>query len=252
MKPLPPAPRAATPSCPVCFASTQLLGSVDFNKSCAEADGLRLPPANRPVAYHRCLSCAHVFAPEFQAWSPQDFAEHIYNADYATVDPHYLGARAEANLQSLTNSFGHAPTHIRHLDYGGGTGTLSKLLAAAGWNSRSIDPFGDPSDTPSLPTGQRFNLITAIEVFEHHPHPQALMQSLAQLLDDGGVLLVSTFVNDAGTVGPMDPTNPLAWWYCAPRNGHVSLYSTRSLSTLAQNFGLKCTHLSAQAHSLCR
>jgi SAM-dependent methyltransferase len=48
--------------------------------------------------------------------------------------------------------------------------------------------------------GQRFNLITAIEIIEHLDNPRHFLRQLRQLLSDGGHLLLST-PNIANVVG---------------------------------------------------
>jgi hypothetical protein len=121
---------------------------------------------------------------------------------------------------------------IRHLDYGGGNGKLSAILAESGWDSSCYDPF-PASDIRPESLG-RFNLITAFEVFEHVPDPRALMQTLVQLMDTRCLVLFSTATSD----NFLRRDARIDWWYCAPRVGHVSLFSRKSLACLAEKHGL--------------
>lgn len=234
------------PRCPVCRKPTAPLGTVDFNRSCAEAQGRRLAPANRPVQYVMCRTCGFAFAPEFAAWTAEDFAREIYNEGYAAVDPDHRDLRPRANAATLLGMFPGASRPARHLDYGGGAGRLSEVLRAAGWDSTCHDPFfhdgGFAGDAPA-PAGT-YSLITCFEVFEHVTDPRALAARLDGLLAPDGLMLVSTLVSD----GQLAPGKPLTWWYAAPRNGHVSLYSRTSLDMLATRQGWRFASFSPESH----
>ncbi|MBN8279666.1 MAG: class I SAM-dependent methyltransferase [Gammaproteobacteria bacterium] len=236
-----PAPSKA-PRCPLCRKPTAPLGAVDFNRSCAEAQGLRLPPANRPVAYVQCRTCGFAFAPMFQDWTAADFAREIYNAGYGAVDPDHKEVRPRANAQTILGMFPGAARPARHLDYGGGAGRMSELLRAAGWDSACYDPFFD-GDKSAEPAGT-YSLITCFEVFEHVTDPRALAATLDRLLAPDGLMLVSTLVSD----GNLAPGRPLTWWYAAPRNGHVSLYARTSLDRLATRQGWRFASFSPESH----
>jgi len=212
--------------CPVCDGSAPLFDVVDFNKNCEEARGKFLPLAGRAIYYARCKACDFTFAPEFAQWSAAEFTEKIYNQDYATVDPDYVELRAAMNAELLQSLFGEQKDQIRHLDYGGGNGGLSRLLQSQGWRSSNYDPF--PDNDAGLATLSQFNLITAFEVFEHVPDVQRLMKNLCTLMESHCLILFSTLLSD----GQIIPNERLTWWYAAPRNGHISLFTASSLKIL--------------------
>lgn len=221
--------------CRVCGEPSSLFDVVDFNRSCEEARGLFLDLAGTAVYYARCAACGFCFAPEFSEWSLEDFRQRIYNDGYAQVDPDYLESRPRGNAALLSSLFGaHAGT-FRHLDYGGGNGALAGMLQGLGWESSSYDPFVDLG-TRVEDLG-RFDLVTAFEVFEHVPDVRRLMDDLSTLRAADGIVLFSTLLSD----DHIRPQQRLSWCYAAPRNGHVSLFSKRSLALLAQsahvNFG---------------
>lgn len=218
--------------CPVCGDEGKAFDVVDFSKSCEEARGKFLVPSGIPVYYYLCKGCQFCFAPWIAGWTALEFEERIYNRDYILVDPDYLDARPRGNAQSLITTFGDHGRRIRHLDYGGGAGLLSRLLNEAGWKSTCYDPFTNRDvDTASL--GQ-FDLITAYEVFEHIPDVDGLINRLSSLLAPDGIVVFSTMVSDGRIVSGQR----LTWWYAAPRNGHISLYTRKSLTLLGakQNF----------------
>jgi SAM-dependent methyltransferase len=228
--------------CPVCHGGCALLDVVDFNKSCEELRGRFFALSGQPIYYALCGQCGFCFAPAIAAWTLEEFAAKIYNDGYALVDPDYSEARPKANAAHLTALLGERAGAIRHLDYGGGNGLLSQYLRQENWQSLTYDPFVDgPVDMGQL---GKFDLITAFEVFEHVPDPRQLMANLRALLAPDGVILFSTLVSDDHIL----PNKRLGWWYASPRNGHISLFSKRSLAVLAQQYAVNFGSFSAGFH----
>jgi 2-polyprenyl-6-hydroxyphenyl methylase/3-demethylubiquinone-9 3-methyltransferase len=64
---------------------------------------------------------------------------------------------------------------------------------------------------------------------------------------DSGIILLSTLLQPADI-----DRQGLSWWYAAPRNGHVSLYSATSLEKLAERFGFQIHSLDQSYHVLYR
>lgn len=217
--------------CPICKAACSLLDVVDLNKSCEELRGKYLALAEIPIYYALCAKCGFCFAPELHTWPLDKFSEAIYNNDYVLVDPDYIEARPRANAGMLRSIFASLPATVRHLDYGGGNGELVRLLRESNWQSVSYDPFVDRRTSPTQ-LGE-FELVTAFEVFEHVPDVQKLMSDLRSLLSKDGLVMFSTLLSD----GNIHPSQRLSWWYASPRNGHISLFSRKSLAILAQECG---------------
>ncbi len=233
-------------SCPVCDGPCASLGEVDFNKSCEEFRGKVLPRAGIGVRYVLCEDCGFCLAPDLCRWTPEEFAQKIYNDEYLSVDPDWQEVRPRNNATVLLEAFGNRAPAVRHLDYGGGNGLLVRILRDAGWNSLSYDPYVDRR-TRVEDLG-RFDLVTAFEVFEHVPDVTRLVAGLSSLAVEDGVVLFSTLLSD----GNLAPGEPLSWWYAAPRNGHISLYSSRSLAFLGAAVGFNFGSLAPNFHAFWR
>ena len=228
--------------CPICAGRAVAHDVVDFNKSCVEGSGTFLPLSGVPIYYYRCQGCGFCFAAEMCRWTPEEFGRRVYNDEYTQVDPDWIEVRPRGNAAHLAELFGPDGRGVRHLDYGGGIGLMSDLLQGAGWNSKSYDPFVD-RDVKLQDLG-KFDLITSFEVFEHVPDPARLVDDLASLLREDGLVYFSTLVTEASIA----PHQRLTWWYAAPRNGHISLYTRQSLALLGARQGFRFGSIDSNLH----
>lgn len=126
----------------------------------------------------------------------------------------------------------------RFLDYGGGYGQFVRIMRDRGFNFFLFDEYAEnlyarffdlKSRTDLLK--EKFEVVTAFEVFEHLINP---LESLEELLHYSDTILFSTEL-----VPDQKFTSASDWWYFAPEMGqHVSFYSLRSLRYLAGK--MKC------------
>lgn len=235
-----------SPRCPICNNVSPLFDVVDFNKSCDEAKGKFLALSGIPIYYALCSVCDFAYSPEVCSWSLVDFEQRIYNNEYKDIDPDCVEVRPRKQAVNLTSLFGKDAKSIRHLDYGGGNGLLSTLLSDAGFDSSSYDPF--INETTNINELGTFDLISAIEVFEHVPDVNSLMTNLRMLLKPDGVVFFTTLMSDGDIVKNMR----LTWWYASPRNGHISLFSKKSLTMLAGKHAFNVGSFNDGAHLLWR
>ncbi len=227
-------------ACKICGAATELQGCVDAGRSCERHRGRFLPLSGTPVYYHRCLQCGFVFTVAFDAWSSDDFRRNIYNEGYAEADPDYAdGSRARANAVLTENAMGQLGA-TRVLDYGGGNGALAAVLRAKGLDAQSWDPIAD-RDRPA-PAAGTFDLVTALEVFEHTATPLETAAHALSMLRPNGRLFFSTLLMDGL------PRQATDHWYIAPRNGHISLHTRASLHRLFDRLGWTVNCLNHNLH----
>ena len=226
-------------ACKICGGASPLFGAVDFHKSCIEAQGKCLNVSGKPIYYRRCNACSFLFTEALDDWSAEAFVKYIYNDDYVLVDPDYVAVRPTNNSGVIAKAFDAARGELSILDYGGGSGLLARLLEERGFRSATYDPFSAFSARPQGP----FEVITCFEVMEHVPFPDKIVADMSGMLAAEGVILFSTLTQPAnfGELG-------LRWWYVAPRNGHVSLYSQRALAILFEKHGMQIFSFSEVLH----
>jgi 2-polyprenyl-6-hydroxyphenyl methylase/3-demethylubiquinone-9 3-methyltransferase len=214
--------------CKCCGAPAPWFGSADFAKSCEDRRAPVFPLAGWSVEYYRCSACGFLFSDFLDAWSLERQRREIYNDDYGKVDPD-LSLRPAKITGWIEREFDAWKDELRIFDYGGGTGETARQLRGRGFRHvESGDPFlSDDAMAPGI-----VDLMLCVEVFEHLARPDAAFAAAAACLDRAGVVLFSTLLQP-----PELAQHGTAWWYVAPRNGHVSLHTRKSLAVLAERHG---------------
>jgi SAM-dependent methyltransferase len=232
---------AAASSCKICGGQASLFGVVDFNRSCEDWREVLLSLSGVPVYYRRCAECKFLFTDAFDDWSIEEFRTHIYNDEYKLVDPQYASERPRANADVVARLWGAIKTETRVLDYGGGNDTFCAVLRDAGFPvAVTFDPLVPEYATP--PEG-KFDLVTSFETFEHLPDPAAAIASILEFIAEPGLIFFTTSLQPADI-----EKQRLSWWYAAPRNGHVSLFSREALRRAWGRHGYKVATLGNNTH----
>ena len=230
--------------CKCCGALAFPCGVVDFNKNCEIYRRSVLDISCVPIYYYRCPQCRFVFTTAFDHFTPDDFRTHVYNHDYLLIDPDYQEVRPRDNAAKVCGLFPEIkPQSV--LDYGCGDGVLAELLRLAGFpRVDTYDPFVPRYS--ARPRG-RYDCVVCFEVVEHSTDPARIFADMSDLLTDSGLILFSTLLqpDDIDKQG-------LNWWYAAPRNAHVSLYTKASLARLVQPLGFNLGSFNESYHVLFR
>jgi 2-polyprenyl-6-hydroxyphenyl methylase/3-demethylubiquinone-9 3-methyltransferase len=217
------------------------VGDIDFNRTCLDRTGTRVfPPSQKLIPYYGCLRCSFVFTDAMDAWTPEQFQSEIYNDDYGKADPPIPGREdvpvrerpAYAIGNHIADVFDGNQSGIRMLDFGAGgnPGPTGLALQDRKFDVHSYDPYR--ADAPDLPSGV-FDVIIAIEVFEHCHDLESLARFMQERLAEEGLLWIQTMLHPHPT-----PANILDSWYIAPRNGHISIFSLPALSVLFRRAGI--------------
>lgn len=196
------------------------------------------PLSGHAIYYHRCENCGLIYSHAFDQWSNEDYSNYIYNAEYLQYDPNFVAKRSTHNFNLLRSAFANIKQY-RMIDFGCGDGQLVDLLKEYGVNVVGWDPFNNSAPIPN----ERFELMTSFEVMEHTPDPIKTMEMIDTLLDQQhGKYFFSTLTND------LHLNELMNFWYIAPRNGHITIHSNKSLDILFSKFGMEVKHISELYH----
>ncbi len=229
-------------TCKCCKKTAHLYGVCDFNKSCQEAKGKFIPYCGIPVYYYKCSECGFIFTDSFNDWDIKKFKENIYNEEYLKVDPDYTLIRPKSNAEFVSNIFSELKNEIKIIDYGGGSGVLEKNLREMGFKEVvTYDPFYN--EFSKKPIGL-YNLVISFEVIEHVQDPYKPFEEMLALLDvENGLMMFSTLLQ------PSDIDNVKTdWWYISPRNGHISIHTSRSIKLLLDKLELNFVSVNENLH----
>lgn len=182
-----------------------------------------------PVEYFRCQYCGFMFT-EDPFWLDEAYSSPISSLDIGLISRNnHLSTITRGAINSYFNKAG------VFLDYGGGYGMFTRLMRDAGLNFFRQDLhceniFAKGFDLTDTPEANRFELITAFEVFEHLPDP---LKEAEKMLSFSDSILFSTELQ------PRDEGVLEKWWYLVPETGqHIAFYTLRSLEIMAKNLGL--------------
>lgn len=196
------------------------------------------------VAYGNCPQCG-LIQTEAPYWLPEAYADPISVSDVGLVN---RNMQACARIQDLILTY-FTPSG-RFLDYAGGFGLLVRMMRDVGFDFYRHEPycpniFAVDFDIPELQPDDRFELITAFEVFEHWREPVTEVRSLLEHSDS---LVFSTRLQPSPK-----PEKVEDWWYFCPRTGqHITFFSMPALRHLAQAVGAVLHSDGAALHMLTR
>ncbi|WP_337866520.1 class I SAM-dependent methyltransferase [Ignavibacterium sp.] len=176
------------------------------------------------VKYFKCSSCGYLFT-ENPYWLNEAYKNPINISDTGIMARNiYFSKIVSVILYFCIDK------SAKYLDYAGGYGIFTRLMRDIGFNFYWHDDF----TTNLLARGfeksnERYELLTAFEVFEHFSNPVEEVKKMVELSDS---ILFSTV-----TLPEDVPAKD--WWYYAFEHGqHISFYSEKTLRTIAEQFGM--------------
>ncbi|MGV1869919.1 class I SAM-dependent methyltransferase [Agrobacterium rosae] len=189
------------------------------------------------TSLYSCEKCEFVFMdPIF--WLDEAYANPITALDIGYVERNFSSAKYVENILRTV------PENKFFVDYGGGTGLFVRLMRDKGFKFHIFEPYTETTFAKSCNADVdrfgKYEILTAIEVFEHLPNP---VISLEEMLSFSRVILFTT------ELYPKPRPDFSKWWYGGLEHGqHVSFHSEKSLESLANKFNSVYRRLSSTWH----
>ncbi|MFM9267672.1 glycosyltransferase [Tychonema sp. BBK16] len=180
------------------------------------------------VEYFQCSNCGFVQTEE-PYWLEEAYSEAIASSDVGMLSRSTMFSNATNNI--IFNLFNH---NAKFLDYGGGYGVFVRMMRDFGFDFYWYDKYcknifsqGFEADENS---SYSYELVTAFEVFEHFVKP---LEDIQKIFKFSRNILFST------KLLPANNPKPSEWWYYAIDEGqHISIYTSKTLSIIAEKFNL--------------
>lgn len=176
--------------------------------------------------YHQCGNC-HFIQTDEPFWLAESYNDAITTLDIGLIN---RNTYFQNKIPALIDSF--FPNAQTMLDFGGGYGMFVRMMRDRGYNFFRQDSycqniFANYFDLSDSPT-QKFDVLTAFEVFEHLEHPLTELEKMFAFSNN----IVFSTVLSPSTVEEFEN-----WWYVSPLIGqHIAFYDQRTLNYIAKKF----------------
>jgi SAM-dependent methyltransferase len=187
--------------------------------------------------FFRCENCYYIFTTE-RNLSSEETKAHFKNQWIQKPEGAYPACCTL--LHGLLESTG-KPCR-RALDFGCGNGGLVRSLRERGIETFGIDPIPVENDLAhcvyprleDLPE-KRFDMITALEVFEHLDRPSDTLSRLISYLSEDGFIFLTTALTNRALTG----IRCFPYWIYQKDPTHVGFFDQRTFEWMATRFSLE-------------
>ncbi len=180
------------------------------------------------VGYYQCEETGFIQTDEAY-WLKEAYSSAITKLDIGLV---------HRNLQ-VSDAFGkllatHFNKHGRFLDFAGGYGLFTRLMRDKGFNFYHTDIycqniFAEHFDYAHTNPNEKFEAVTATEVFEHMNNP---VDEIKALFNYSDTILFTTELQPKNLQGELK-----SWWYFSFETGqHIAFYTEETFQYLAKQF----------------
>ena len=180
------------------------------------------------IGYFKCPNCEFIQT-EKPFWLNEAYTNAITDLDIGLVSRNISFSGVVEKI--IRNNFN---AKDKFLDYAGGYGLFVRLMRDKGFDFYREDKyceniFAKNYDLEDLGEKNKFELVTAFEVFEHLESP---LEEIEKMFKYSDTLIFSTELQIN-----QDIKNNDDWWYFTPETGqHVAFYSAKTLRYIAEKF----------------
>ncbi|MBI3429127.1 MAG: methyltransferase domain-containing protein [Actinobacteria bacterium] len=182
------------------------------------------------ATYSKCAKCASVQA-DNPTWIEKAHSKAISNLDTGLVSRCFSASRLISTLLFLEGK-----RAAEGIDWGGGTGLLTRLLRDQGFEVRSYDKYARAEHAEGFEATlkeaeETATFITSVECFEHLINP---VDAYKEVTSKKEYFIFTTEIIDTP---PPDPAEGI-WWYFVPESGqHITFASKQGLDEFRKILG---------------
>ncbi len=182
------------------------------------------------ATYSICSNCSSVQV-DNPTWIEKAHSKAISNLDTGLVSRCVSAGRMISTLLFLEGE-----RESKGIDWGGGTGLLTRLLRDQGFHVRSYDKYASAAHAEGFESNleeaeEASTFIVSVECFEHLINPIDAFESVTRKKD---YFIFTTEVIDTP---PPDPAKA-SWWYFVPESGqHITFASKKGLDDFRRVLG---------------
>jgi hypothetical protein len=195
------------------------------------------------VKYFRCNETGFIQTEE-PYWLHEAYSSAIVSLDVGLAE---RNEKMVADTQKLLLKYYREAN--KFLDFGGGYGQFVRMMRDRGFNFYLFDEYAENLYARffSVDAGEfslnKFDVITAFEVFEHLTDPFETIERLAGSTDS---ILFSTELSPAQSFSSSDD-----WWYFVPEIGqHIAFHTKDSLEYMGNKLGFNLYTNNTNLHLL--
>jgi len=178
------------------------------------------------IDYFKCDNCGFIRVEE-PYWLEEAYKSPINVSDTGLVLRNlYLSRKVAVLLYFL---FGR---NEKYLDYAGGYGLFTRLMRDIGFDFYHYDPYTENLFAKGFEAniGKKYSAITTFETFEHFVNPLEEIEKMLAFSEN--IVFTTELLSN-------ELPKPNEWWYYGLEHGqHVSFYSFKTLSYIANKYGL--------------
>jgi hypothetical protein len=188
------------------------------------------------VDYFRCRGCGFIQTEE-PYWLDEAYSSAVADIDLGPINRALVGSRI---VEGMILAF--FDPNAKYVDWGGGYGIFTRMMRDLGYDFYWKDLycenlFAKPFEAEA---SQRYELLTAFELFEHLADPIAEIEKMLAVAPN---IFFTTLL--------VPPAVRPDWWYFLPETGqHIALYTRPALEEIARRFGLQLNSDGANNHLL--
>ena len=177
-------------------------------------------------SFYKCPSCALIFTNET---ADNAAAEKHYKSQWNNTGADFWKQQVDG-LLSVIHKY-KMPVG-RLLDFGSGSGEITKEFQARGIEATPLDPMihGYLKDQ-NYP--DKFDVVVGVEVIEHLPNMREELKEIERFLSSDGLMLFTTILTESFINSSNEVDVFKVWWYKDDPT-HVSFFCNKSIFRLAE------------------